>query len=431
MRIAVIGSGYAGTTLAAGLADQGHDVTAVDIDEEIVSAINDGRSPIHEPGLDSIIERTVGKTLVATTNYDEIVNAALIFVAVQTPSREDGSINVGPLRRAVEMAVETVLEGSERDDGHVIVIKSTVTPPELSRLRDDIERLCADAAVEIELAANPEFLREGTAVEDFDAPDKVVFGVDSDEAAERLERAFALIIEQVDPTVITTDPETASMIKYANNAFLAAKISLINDLGNICKEFGIDAYEVADAIGTDGRIEASFLRSGVGYGGSCFPKDVNAIIHSATDSGYQPAMLEAAHHVNERQPERLLSLLDQHIDPAGTRVAVLGLAFKPGTDDIRNSRAIPVIEGLIDRGAQVVGYDPVAIDRMRERFPDIEYVGSAAEALDGASAAIVVTDWDEFAALDGEFDAMERPIVIDGRRIISRRDDITYEGLTW
>lgn len=431
MRVAVIGSGYAGTTLAAGLADGGHDVTAVDIDEDIVDAINDGRAPIHEPGLESIIERTVGKSLQATTDYDEIVRAELIFVAVQTPSRDDGSIDVGPLRSAVEMAVETLLAGSERDDGHVIVIKSTVTPPELSRLRDDIERLSAESSVEIELASNPEFLREGSAVEDFESPDKLVFGVDSDDAAGRLERAYKPIIERVDPAVVTTDPETAAMIKYANNAFLAAKISLINDLGNICKEFGIDAYEVADAIGTDARIEGSFLRSGVGYGGSCFPKDVNAITSAAMENGYEPAMLRAAQRVNETQPARLLDLVDRHVDPAGRRVAVLGLAFKPGTDDIRNSRAIPVIEGLLDRGADVIAYDPVAVDPMRDRYPDIEYADSAADALAGASAAVVVTDWDEFAALDTEFERMAEPVVIDGRRIIAHRENLTYEGLTW
>lgn len=189
------------------------------------------------------------------------------------------------------------------------------------------------------------------------------------------------------------------------------------------------AFETS--IGLDDRIGAKFLRSGLGWGGSCFPKDTNAIIHAATTAGYDPAMLEAAVEVNDRQPRRFLSLLDEHIDVEGKRVAVLGLAFKPGTDDVRNSRAIPVIEGLQQRDAEVVAYDPVASENMQEYFDDIEYAASAPEALDSAHAALAVTGWDEFAALDQEFDTMATPLVIDGRRIIERRDGITYEGLTW
>ena len=206
---------------------------------------------------------------------------------------------------------------------------------------------------------------------------------------------------------------------------------LVNDLGNICKEFDLDAYEVMEAIGLDDRISEQFLRSGVGWGGSCFPKDVNAIIAAAREEDYDPAVLEATVEVNDRQPERMLELLEDHVDLKGARIAVLGLAFKPQTDDIRNSRAIPMIELLKERGAEIVAYDPVAVDPMQERFPDIEYVSSAAAALDGADGTVVVTDWDEFATLDEEFDTMATPVVVDGRRIIEPRDGITYEGLTW
>ncbi|MFW6018203.1 MAG: UDP binding domain-containing protein, partial [Halapricum sp.] len=202
-------------------------------------------------------------------------------------------------------------------------------------------------------------------------------------------------------------------------------------IGNICKEYGVDAYEVADAIALDHRIDEHFLRSGVGWGGSCFPKDVNAIRAAARERDYDPVLLDAAVEVNDHQPERMLELLEEHTDVAGKRVAVLGLAFKPGTDDIRYTRAVPIIEGLRDRDAEVVAYDPVATDNMRETYPDLSYADSAAEALDGASAAMVVTDWDEFAALDDEFDTMEDPVVIDGRRVIERRDGLAYEGLTW
>ncbi|MFB6188226.1 MAG: nucleotide sugar dehydrogenase, partial [Halobacteriaceae archaeon] len=266
----------------------------------------------------------------------------------------------------------------------------------------------------LHIAMNPEFLREGTAVEDFQNPDKVVFGADDADALETLYDVFDPLLEDVDIPVVETGVKEAEMIKYANNAFLASKISLINDLGNICKEFDIDAYEIADAIGLDDRISERFLRSGVGWGGSCFPKDVNAIIAAAKDQGYEPPLLEAAAEVNDSQPGRMLELLERHVDPAGKRIAVLGLAFKPGTDDVRNSRAIEAIEGLLERGAEVVGYDPVAAENMEAHFPDIQYVDSAGEALQGADGAL-----------------MNKPVVVDGRRVIKPRDEMVYEGLTW
>ncbi len=277
---------------------------------------------------------------------------------------------------------------------------------------------------------NPEFLREGSAVADFQDPDKLVVGTNSEWASQRLHDVFEPVLETETP-VVDTDPQTASMIKYANNAFLASKISLVNDLGNICKEFGLDAYEVMDAIGLDDRISEQFLRSGVGWGGSCFPKDVNAIIAAAREEAYDPAVLEAAVEINDRQPERMLELLESHVDLEDARIAVLGLAFKPRTDDIRNSRAIPMTERLKERGTEIVAYDPVAIEPMQERFPDIEYANSAADALAGADGTVIVTDWDEFATLDEEFDAMATPVVVDGRRIVDPRPGITYEGLTW
>jgi len=428
MKLNVVGSGYVGTTLAACLAELGHQVLTVDIDEDVVAAIEDGRAPIHEPGLDELVAEHAGESLRATTSYGEVSAAEATFLAVQTPSRDDGSVDVAPLAAAAEMTGEALAD-SQAD--HLVVVKSTITPPSVDRIREAVVAGAGDAAPRVDIATNPEFLREGTAVGDFMHPDKVVFGADSVRATERLERIFEPLLDRRDPPVVRTDPETAAMIKYANNAFLATKISLINDIGNVCKEFGVDAYEVADAIGLDDRIGERFLCSGVGWGGSCFPKDVAAIIAAARESGYEPAVLDAAVEVNDRQPERLLELLDRHVDVEGRRVAVLGLSFKPGTDDTRNSRAIPVVEGLLARGADVVGYDPVAAENMRERFPDVEYAGSAREALEGAAGALVVTDWDEFAALDDEFDAMAEPVVVDGRRCVDPDDDVVYEGLTW
>jgi UDPglucose 6-dehydrogenase len=348
-----------------------------------------------------------------------------------TPSTQREQTSDSWKNDIMQAAAETLGDALAGKDDHLVVVKSTVVPGTTEEeVAPALERGGFENAT---LAMNPEFLRMGSAVEDFLDPHKVVFGAEDDgDAYDTLREVYEpLLAASPDAAVIETGIREAEMIKYANNGFLASKVSLINDIGNICKEFDVDAYEVADAIGTDPRISDQFLRSGVGWGASCFPKDTAAIIGAAKDAGYDPEVLEAAVDVNDKQPERLLSLLDKHVDVAGKRVAVLGLAFKPGTDDVRGTRAIPVIDGLQERGADVVAYDPVATEKMAEKRPDVEYAESAREALEGASGAVVVTDWDEFAALDDEFDAMDDPVVADGRRVIQRRDGITYEGLTW
>jgi len=430
VHVSIIGSGYVGTTLAACLADLGHRVVSVDVDRDVVAQINAGESPIYEPGLQERIQAQSGDRLRATTDYGAVCETDVTFLALPTPSRPDGSIDTSTLERGARSLGDALREKTEP---HLVVVKSTVVPgttgellaPSLARAAD---RELGDG---LEVAVNPEFLSEGTAVADFFDPDKVVLGASRDEPRERLVELYRPLLDRSEASVVRTGLREAEMIKYANNAFLATKISLVNELGNVCKEYGVDTYEVAEALGLDERIGARFLDSGLGWGGSCFPKDVAALIAAARERGYDPELLEAAVAVNERQPERLLSLLDERGSVAGQRVAVLGLSFKPGTDDVRNSRAIPVLEGLEDRGANVVAYDPVATERMRERFPDVEYAESAAEALTGARAALVVTDWDEFAALDEEFDAMARPVVLDGRHVVERRKGLDYEGLTW
>jgi len=428
MHVSVVGSGYVGTTVAACLADLGHDVVAVDIDEAVDDAINDGRSPIHEPGVAERVERTVGDRLRATTSDDVLPETDVTLLAVQTPSNADGSLDTTALAAAAESAGDALADV----DDHVVVVKSTVLP---GTVADELApRLRANAGDAVAVAANPEFQREGTAVADFLDPHKLVFGTEpgDERALDALHELYAPVLERAgDVPVVETDLATAMLVKYANNAFLAAKVSLINDLGNVCKRHGVDTYEVAAAIGLDDRIGDRFLRSGLGWGGSCFPKDVAALVADARARGYQPAMLEAAVDVNDRQPARMLDLLESHVDVDDARVAVLGLAFKPGTDDVRNARAIPLVDGLQRRGADVVAYDPVAVENMRDRFPDVEYAADAASALADADAALVATDWDEFAALDDEFDAMADPVVVDGRRTVARRDGLTYEGLTW
>ncbi|WP_049935953.1 UDP-glucose 6-dehydrogenase AglM [Haloplanus natans] len=435
MKIGIVGSGYVGTTIAACFADLGHEVMNVDVDDAVVTALNDGQAPVSEPGLDDRLGRYAGETLFATTEYADLVDFApdAVFLALPTPATEDGSIDTAIIEAGAESLGEVLVD----IEGYpTVVVKSTVVPGTTEdTIGPILERESGgQIGVDFGLAVNPEFLREGSAVADFTDPDKLVFGTaDDDRAREALEAVYAPLTDEADVPIVHTGRREAELIKYANNAFLAAKVSLINELGNICKEYGVDAYEVANAIGLDDRIGEQFLRSGVGWGGSCFPKDVNAIVAAAREAGYDPQLLQAAIDVNDRQPERMLELMDDHVDVEGKRVAVLGLAFKPGTDDIRNSRAIPIIEGLQARGAEVIAYDPNdgAQSAMRERFPDVTYLASASPTLSGAHAALIVTDWPEFGDLDLEFDLMSNSVVVDGRRVVDRREGITYEGLTW
>ena len=430
MHVSIVGSGYVGTTVAACLADAGHEINTIDIDEAVVAALNDGRAPIHEPGVDELVAAHGGTRLRAHSTYEVVPETDLTILALPTPNDPDGSIDLRAMRAGAEAVGESL---TDKDGYHLVVVKSTVVP---GTTDDELRPVIEDAADKrdgegVGLAVNPEFLREGSAVDDFVDPDKIVLGTDGDERAlDALHRLYAPLAGD-DTAVVETGRREAEMIKYANNAFLAAKVSLVNEIGNVCKELRIDSYEVAEAIGLDDRIGERFLRSGVGWGGSCFPKDVDALRYAARDAGYEPQLLDAAVAVNDEQPERLLGLLDDHVDVDGERVAVLGLAFKPGTDDIRNSRAVPVIDGLEGRGADVAAYDPVASERMRERFPEVAYAESPEAALEGAAGAVVVTGWPVFAELDVEFDAMADPVVVDGRRIVSRREGITYEGLTW
>ena len=432
MDISVIGSGYVGTTLAACLADLGHDVVAVDIDEDIVARLNDGEAPIHEPGLQPLLDAYTGTRLRATTDYDAVPGTDLTFVTVQTPSREDGSIGIGAIEAACRDVGEAI---GKKDDYHLVVVKSTVIPGMTEEtLTPAIEAASGKTEGEgFGLAVNPEFQAQGSAVQDFMEPDKLVLGTDGDgRALDLLADLYEPLVVDWDPSVVETGRREAAMIKYANNVFLAAKISLINELGNVCKEYGVDSYEVADAMGLDDRIGAAFLRSGAGWGGSCFGKDTAALMAAARERDYQPELLEQVVAVNDRQPLRMVELLERHVEPSGERIAVLGAAFKPGTDDTRGTRSRPAIAALLDAGARPVLYDPTeAAETLAGEFDGVEVADSAAEALDGASGTLVMTDWSEFSELDEEFDAMADPVVVDGRRIIARRERLTYEGLTW
>ncbi|WP_049927622.1 UDP-glucose 6-dehydrogenase AglM [Halopiger goleimassiliensis] len=437
MNVSIVGSGYVGTTIAACLADLGHGVVNVEIDQEIVDAVNAGETPIHEPGLAERIAEHGGERLRATTNYDAVLDTDVTFLCLPTPSADDGSLELGPMKAGTESLGDALAATSEE---HLVVVKSTVLPGTTEEVVGPLLEEASGTAVGdgLELAMNPEFLRMSTAVEDFLAPDKVVVGATSDEAAATLRELYAPILEgetepaDGTPDLVETDVREAELIKYANNAFLASKVSLVNELGNVAKEYGADAYEVLEAVGLDDRISERFMRSGLGWGGSCFPKDVDALRAGAREQGYDPELLDAVVAVNDAQPRRLVDLLGEHVDLEGARIAVLGLSFKPGTDDVRKSRALDVIEHLLERGADPVAYDPVAVENVRETYPDLEvaYADSAEDALDEAEGAVVATDWPAFDDLS--FEGMARRVVVDGRRIDVDADELeVYEGLTW
>ena len=421
MNVSIIGTGYVGTVTGACLAELGHDVICVDIDQQKVDWINAGIAPIHEPGLSELLKKHAGIRLRATTDYnDAISNSDLTFICVGTPSGEDGRIDLSIVRSASKSIGEAL---SDKRSYHVVVVKSTVVPETTEKVVAPLVR-----GENVGIAMNPEFLREGKAVYDFMNPDKIVVGGDP-----RAVEIVASLYEGILCEITRTDIRTAEMIKYANNSFLATKISFANEIGNICKKLGIDVYDVMSAIGKDFRISEHFLNAGAGFGGSCFPKDVRALIGKAEELGYDPMLLNAVIEVNEEQPIRMVKLLEEHIgDLRNRRIAVLGLAFKNDTDDIRESRSIPVITELLNLGAQVSAYDPLAELNMRKIFPEIDYCESALDALNGADACLIMTEWDEFRSLDKEFDAMKNLVVIDGRRVVSLDHGRgIYEGICW
>ena len=421
MNVSIIGTGYVGTVTGACLAELGHDVICVDIDQQKVDWINAGIAPIHEPGLSELLKKHAEIRLRATTDYnDAISNSDLTFICVGTPSGEDGRIDLSIVRSASKSIGKAL---SDKRSYHVVVVKSTVVPETTEKVVAPLVR-----GENVGIAMNPEFLREGKAVYDFMNPDKIVVGGDP-----RAVEMVASLYEGIPCEITRTDIRTAEMIKYANNSFLAAKISFANEIGNICKKLGIDVYDVMSAIGKDFRISEHFLNAGAGFGGSCFPKDVRALIGKAEELGYDPMLLNAVIEVNEEQPMRMVKLLVEHIgDLRNRRIAVLGLAFKNDTDDIRESRSIPVITELLNLGAQVSAYDPLAEPNMRKIFPEIDYCESALDALNGADACLIMTEWDEFRSLDKEFDAMKNLVVIDGRRVVSLDHGRgIYEGICW
>ncbi len=428
MRISIIGTGYVGTVTGACFASLGNDVICVDVDAKRVESMNRGVPPIYEEGLEELLKAHALKNLRATLDYDDaIAHTDISFICVPTPTDESGKIDLRFVREASRSIGQRL---KNKSSYHVVVVKSTVVPQTTQSVVTPIleEASGKKAGVDFGVGMNPEFLREGKAVHDFMHPDRIVIGGDDPKAQVIIKSLY----KGYKCPILEVDTKTAEMIKYVSNAFLATKISFSNEVGNICKRLGIDTYKVMEGVGLDARISPFFLNSGLGFGGSCFPKDVKALIGKAADVDYEPLLLKTVLLVNDHQPQMLLRLLKIHVpDLKGKRIAVLGLAFKNDTDDIRESRAIPVIGSLLAEGARVVAYDPMATEHMKRVYPNIEYARTADEALVGADACIVATEWAEFKKLDS-FGNMRSPVVIDGRKMIDPKGkNIIYEGICW
>ena len=419
-KIAVIGTGYVGLVGGAGLADFGNQVVCVDRIKEKIERLRRGEIPFYEPGLSEVVERNVreGRLSFTTDFARAVADNDVIFCAVGTPEGEEGRVD---LSQVDSVALDI---GKNMTGYRVIVQKSTVPVGTAKRLRRIVEEN-QDEPVEFDVVSNPEFLREGSAVEDFMHPDRVVVGADSERAMEVMRGIYAPLYLNRTP-IVETAPESAELIKYASNAFLATKISFINEIANICENVGADVQVVAYAMGLDKRIGPKFLHAGAGYGGSCFPKDTKALVHIAEEAGAAARIVGAAVGVNQEQKERMVAKVIEAVggDVSGRTVGLLGLAFKPNTDDMRYAASIVLAEGLSARGAAVRAFDPVAMDNARELMPFIDYVADAYAVAEGADALVIVTEWNEFRQLD--FDrlkkAMRSPVIVDCRNVYEPTD---------
>ncbi len=474
MRVAIIGAGYVGLVTGLGFAEHGNEVILVDVDLQKVDMINQAKAPIYEKGLEPLLKNTVGRNLKATSKTKEAVdNAEVIFICVQTGSKDSGAVDltyieqaVGDVGKALSARLSPRPEGivsaqpNARAEGSpksekgyrehlgehfgdlsgtvgrtaqpnggypLIAIKSSVAPGTTEKVVVPLleENSGKEAGVDFGVAVNPEFLSEGRAIEDFFNPDRIVIG----EMDRRSGDILFQLYKGFNAPKLRVDLKTAEMIKYASNAFLATKISFISELGNICKRLGIDTYKVADGMGLDPRISPHFLRAGIGFGGSCLPKDVKAIVTQAKELGCQPVLLDSVLKVNEEQPLKLVELAERKAGGlSGKKVAVLGLAFKPGTSDMREAPSIKVVEELLRKGAWVKAYDPEAEGEARKIFGDkIDYATSAEETISPAEMVFILTEWDEFKNPD----LYKGKTVFDGRRVLEPDEAKDYEGICW
>jgi UDPglucose 6-dehydrogenase len=428
MRIAMIGTGYVGLVSGACFSDFGHDVICVDKDSRKIEALKQGVMPIFEPGLEDLVGRNVrGGRLAFTTDLDEgVAEAEAVFIGVGTPSRRgDGHADLSYVFRAAEEIAQALRRPA------VVVTKSTVPVG----TGDEVERIIRETAPEAKawVVSNPEFLREGAAIEDFKRPDRIVVGTDDPAAAELMREIYRPLYLNKAP-LLFTGRRTAELIKYAANAFLATKITFINELSDLCESVGADVQDVARGIGLDNRIGAKFLHAGPGFGGSCFPKDTLALLKTAEDHQAPLRIVESVVKVNEARKRAMGRKVVQALggEARGRTVALLGLTFKPNTDDMRDAPSLSIVQALQDSGASVRGYDPVGIEQARPLMPGVEFFESPYLAAAGADAVVLVTEWDVLRALDLRrlARAMAQPIFVDLRNVYPP-EDIEEAGLRW
>ncbi len=417
MNISVFGTGYVGLVVGACLAENGNHVIAIDIDEDKIARLKRGEIPIYEPGLSELVARNVAEERLSfTTDFDHaVVSSKILFIAVGTPQGEDGSADMSH--------VLSVAKGIARamNERKVVVLKSTVPVGTNRKVK---ETIASATEYSVGVVSNPEFLKEGAAIDDFLRPDRVVIGTDEPETAELMEELYRPFVRTGNP-ILVMDPESAELTKYAANAMLASRISFMNEIARLCEKVGADVSQVRRAVGSDRRIGHAFLFPGVGYGGSCFPKDIRALVRTARDAGLELRIVEATEAVNEDQKLFLLSKIRQHFaeDLKNKTVALWGLAFKPRTDDMREAPALSLIRGLVREGARVRAYDPEATREAKALLADVdgrvEYCRKSYDACEGADALVLVTEWNEFREPD--FDRIKkllrRPVVFDGRNI--------------
>lgn len=423
MKIAVVGTGYVGLVTGACLAEVGTEVTCIDINQKKIDDLKKGILPIYEPGLENIVKRNFenGRLKFSTSTADGIKGADVAFIAVGTPPGEDGSAD---LRYVLDVAKEI---GTHMNGYGVIVTKSTVPVGTAKKVNAAIKERLEDRGLDIsyDVASNPEFLKEGAAVNDFMKPDRIVIGVDSERAEDVMRKLYAPFVLNGHP-VIFMDIPSAEMTKYAANAMLATKISFMNDVANLCELVGADVNLVRKGIGSDPRIGNKFIYPGAGYGGSCFPKDVKALIKTGLQSGHQMEILEAVEAVNERQKTILFAKLKQHFgELKGKHIALWGLSFKPNTDDMREAPSLVLSNQLLEQGASIAVYDPVAMEEAKRDLGDqVRYASSSYDALKDADAVVVVTEWSEFKLPDWEKvkEILKSPVVVDGRNIYNALD---------
>lgn len=431
MKIAVVGTGYVGLVAGTCFADSGNIVTCVDVDAVKVSRLKDGQIPIFEPGLEALFERNIkqGRLLFTTSLADGIEGAKIIFLALPTPSGADGAADLSAVRKVAS-------ELSKLIKTYTVIVNKSTVPVGTAHIVHTIlsENLKEDV---FDVVSNPEFLREGVAVDDFLKPDRIIIGTSSSRAEELMRQLYNPFVRQGNP-VIVMDERSAEMTKYAANAYLAARISFMNEIANLCELLGADVDQVRKGMGSDSRIGRRFLFPGVGFGGSCFPKDVRALATTAKENDYDFKILKAVMHVNDLQKDILSTKISRYFDDnlKGKTIAVWGLAFKPNTDDIREAPALTILARLLNKGARIKAYDPEAMENVRQVFGDkIEYSTSEYEAIQDADALAIVTEWNEFRNPD--FDHMKKimkaPVIFDGRNIydvkVTRDKGFYYDSI--